>query len=139
MDTRGTHLLVEIRGASAEALNDAEGLERWLLEAAEHVGVRVLHRAFHRFEPEGVTGFVLLEESHLSIHSWPSQGYAAVDFYTCGAADPRAAVGYLVERLGAAQVEWLSVRRGERKLSSSSDNAPTMSISGEPWPFPNRA
>lgn len=133
MDTRGTHLLVEIRGVSREALNDAENLERLMVAAAERAGARVLQATFHRFQPEGVTGFLLLEESHLAIHTWPAHGYAAVDFYTCGEADPKRAMTFLAQGLGAEQVEWLSVRRGERKLSHASHGSPTMEVSGDAW------
>ena len=134
MDTRGTHLLVELRGARRALLDDAQVLEKLLLEAAARASARVVQAAFHRFQPEGVTGFLLLEESHLSIHTWPAQGYAAVDFYTCGASDPRPALVFLAEALEAEQVEWLSVKRGARKLSHAGDTSPTMQVSGDAWP-----
>ncbi len=139
MDTRGTHLLVEIQGAEPSALDDAERIEKLLIEAAIRAGARVVQAAFHRFQPEGVTGFLLLEESHLSIHTWPAQGYAAVDFYTCGGADPQRAMAFLAEGLGARQVEWLSVQRGQRKLQKPGDGSPTMVVSGDAWHLPNRA
>lgn len=138
MDTRGTHLLVEIRGASRPLLDDLQVIEALLTEAAARASARVVQARFHRFQPEGVTGFLLLEESHLSIHTWPAQGYAAVDFYTCGAADPQLAVTFLARALEAKEVECLSVRRGERKLSHAADTSPTMIVSGVAWPQMNR-
>ncbi len=138
MDTCGTHLLVEIRGAARPLLDDAEVIERLLREAATRAGARVVQASFHRFQPEGVTGFLLLEESHISIHSWPAQGYAAVDFYTCGDADPQRAMTFLAQSLRASHVEWLSVRRGERILSQAGHGSPTMVVSGDAWLPENR-
>jgi S-adenosylmethionine decarboxylase len=126
MDTRGTHLLVEIRGAERGLLDDAKLIEQLLIEAATRASARVIQAAFHRFQPEGVTGFLLLEESHLSIHTWPGQGYAAVDFYTCGAADPQPGVTFLAQGLGATHLEWLSVRRGESTLRKPKDGSFTI-------------
>jgi len=138
MDTRGTHLLVELRGAPRALLDDLESVEKLMTEAARRASARVIQASFHRFQPEGVTGFLLLEESHLSIHTWPAQGYAAVDFYTCGAANPALAVDFLTRALEAQQSECLSVRRGERKLSHVSDTSPTMVVSGAVWPQAKR-
>ncbi len=138
MDTRGTHMLVEIRHASPALLDDLQAIEALLTEAAALASARVIRACFHRFQPEGVTGFLLLEESHLSIHTWPAQGYAAVDFYTCGAADPKPAVAFLAQALEAGQVECLSVRRGERKLSHVVPTSSTMAVSGVAWPEMNR-
>jgi S-adenosylmethionine decarboxylase proenzyme len=112
MDTRGRHVLVEITGAAAERLDDQTLVEKLLVRAAELAGARAVGSAFHRFFPAGVTGVLLLEESHLSIHTWPERGYAAIDFYTCGGADPHVACAHVSQGLGATGMTLLEVERG---------------------------
>jgi len=110
--TQGLHLLIELRECAAELLDDRTGLEAVLRLSAEAIGAQVVAVAFHQFFPRGVTGFVLLAESHLSIHTWPEQRYAAVDLFSCGNTEPGRAVDLLVRALGARRVETLHVRRG---------------------------
>lgn len=112
MSTRGTHLLVECRGCTPAALNDPLALERALRAAAAEIGARVIAASFHAFAPHGVTGMLLLEESHLSVHTWPEHGYAAVDLFTCGVADPARALPLLRTALSATQLQCLTVSRG---------------------------
>ncbi|MDB4987853.1 MAG: S-adenosylmethionine decarboxylase proenzyme [Myxococcaceae bacterium] len=113
MLTRGTHLLLEYRGCEPALLDDAGALEAALRAAAATIQARVVTAAFHQFSPHGVTGMLLLEESHLSIHTWPEHGYAAVDLYTCGEADVALAVPVLTEALKAQRVDQLRVERGD--------------------------
>lgn len=115
----GVHLLVEYRECARAVLDDPTELERALYEAAVAIGAKVVTAAFHRFAPHGVTGFLLLEESHLSIHTWPEQAYAAVDVFSCGATEPSLAVDVLRRALGAGRVCQLRVVRG----ALSADNA----------------
>lgn len=112
MNAQGRHLLVEYMGCPADLLDDAAGLEALLREAATAAGATVLHALLHRFRPQGVSGVLLIEESHLSIHTWPEQGYAAVDFYTCGPCEPLRAHEVLERGLRAASSEVLQVARG---------------------------
>lgn len=85
----GKHLLADLHGVAADLLRDASRIETLLRDAAEAAGATVLHAHFHSFGPElGVTGVVLLAESHISIHTWPEHGFAAADIFMCGAADP---------------------------------------------------
>lgn len=122
MDTSGRHFLVELFGCDAQLLNDAPQLRGLLCSAAEAAGARVVAEVFHPFAPHGVTGVVVIEESHLSIHTWPETGYAAVDFYTCGDVRPQQAVQVLSSTLRASRVEVLEIARGgspERTLSVS--------------------
>jgi S-adenosylmethionine decarboxylase proenzyme len=112
VSTRGTHLLVECRGCTPAVLNDPQALEQALRAAAHEIGARVITAALHAFAPHGVTGMLLLEESHLSVHTWPEHGYAAIDLFTCGVADPARALPLLRTALGARQLEWLTVSRG---------------------------
>ena len=96
----GEHLLADFYGVAAAWLKDAGFLERLLREAAHHAGARVLSSHFHIFgEQEGVTGVVLLSESHISIHTWPESGFAALDVFMCGAALPERALEYAARAL----------------------------------------
>lgn len=113
MHTRGTHLLIEYLGCEPAVLDHPASLEAALRQAAEAIGARVISAAFHQFSPHGVTGMLLLEESHLSLHTWPEHGYAAVDLYTCGAPDAQPAVPALRAALGARRADVLRVERGE--------------------------
>ena len=106
------HLLVEYWDCAPAALREVETLEALLHRAAQVAGAHVLESVFHRFGAGGVSGVLVVAESHLSIHTWPEQGYAAVDFYTCGDTDTLAAHEVLLLGLGAGRHERLLVRRG---------------------------
>ena len=126
MNTTARHLLAEYRGCPAERLDDLAAIERLMRAAAEAAGATVVDGRFHRFAPQGVSGVLLLLESHLSIHTWPEAGYAAVDLYTCGRCDPEAAHRVLVDGLGASRSETMLVDRGmlerERMLQVASSS-----------------
>jgi S-adenosylmethionine decarboxylase proenzyme len=108
----GRHLLVEYRDCDREILNDMKIIEQLIRRAAEEAGATIVATVFHPFTPQGITGVVVVEESHLSIHTWPEHGYAAVDFYTCGDCHPERAHEYLERELGADQSEVMMVERG---------------------------
>lgn len=112
MDTLGKHILCELSGCALESLNNVELVRETLLAAAVYAGATIVTQSFHKFEPQGVSGVVVISESHLSIHTWPERGYAAMDFYTCGNIDPRLAMSYCAEAFGAKHWESLTVRRG---------------------------
>ena len=112
-ETTGSHYICEFNNCSPELLNSQEHLEKVLKAAAEKAGATVLGSHFHRFEPIGITGLLCLSESHLSIHTWPEHGYAAVDMYTCGEhAHPRKAMAFLQEQLQAKSISIIAVDRG---------------------------
>lgn len=119
MNTFGRHLLVEYRGCLAERLDDPGYVEALMRRAAEAAGAAVVQSAFHRFSPQGVSGVVVIQESHLSIHTWPEYGYAAVDFYTCGDCLPEAGHEVLFGGLGATSYEEMLVHRGQIRESRS--------------------
>jgi len=98
--TFGRHVAVDAWGVDFEKLNSAEWLQSQMVEAAEASGACVLSVQSKQFEPQGATVLVLLSESHLSIHTYPEKGFAAIDCYTCGeTVDPQVAIDYLVEVL----------------------------------------
>lgn len=112
MNTLGRHLLVEYRRCTSEVLDDVAAMEFLLREAAAAAGATVLGAQFHRFQPHGVSGVLLIAESHLSVHTWPEAAYAAVDFYTCGDCDPYRAHDAIAARLRPGSVETMLVTRG---------------------------
>lgn len=92
----GTHLLADLSGVAPALLTSCSRIEALLRAAAQAAGARILHSHFHAFGPGlGVTGVVLLAESHISIHTWPEQEFAAVDIFMCGAAQPQRALDVL--------------------------------------------
>lgn len=110
--TLGRHVLMELSGCSRKVLNDRDAIEQHLLGAAEMAGATVIAHSFRKFEPQGVSGFVMIAESHLSIHTWPEYRYAAVDIFTCGNIDSEPAVKYLVKVLKAKEAYVVTVPRG---------------------------
>jgi S-adenosylmethionine decarboxylase len=113
MKTLGIHLLIEFWSCDRRTLDDMNLLETIMSDAAVGAGATVLKTAFQDFNPQGVSGVVVIAESHLTIHTWPEYGYAAVDVFTCGeSVDPWKAVEYLRDRLEAGHYEVKDFRRG---------------------------
>jgi S-adenosylmethionine decarboxylase proenzyme len=112
MDTRAKHLLLELYGCEPARLNDAPALAALMRKAVTASGARVVGETFHQYSPHGVTGVLVIEESHFSVHTWPESGYAALDFYTCGLIDPEPAARVVFEGLGAKSAKLLEVARG---------------------------
>jgi len=109
----GRHILCEAYGCDPEVLNDRKAVEQIMVDAALLSGAEVREVAFHKFSPQGVSGVVVISESHLAIHTWPEFGYAAIDVFTCGATvDPWKACNYMAEKFGAAAVDAKEVPRG---------------------------
>ncbi|MBE9140281.1 polyamine aminopropyltransferase [Nodosilinea sp. LEGE 07088] len=84
MNSLGRHILVEFFGCSSDILNDVPLIESSMVGAAADAGATVISSVFHHFSPFGVSGVVVIQESHLAIHTWPEYRYAAVDLFTCG-------------------------------------------------------
>ncbi len=100
----GIHLIIDLWEADPEILKNSEVVRAGLISAARRAGATVLSDSFHYFGAEcGVTGVVVLAESHISIHTWPEDGYAAVDIFMCGTCDPRCAVEEIVTSLKATK------------------------------------
>ncbi|MBN2984867.1 MULTISPECIES: adenosylmethionine decarboxylase [Cohnella] len=98
--TFGRHVAVDTWGVDFDALNNVELLQSHMIEAAEACGATVLSVQAKQFEPQGATVLVMLSESHLSIHTYPERGFAAIDCYTCGeTVDPQLAIDYMVSVL----------------------------------------
>ena len=113
MKILGRHLIVEYCECNKQVLDDLAYLEEHMNEAVRKAGATIVRSVFHRYNPQGVSGAVIIAESHISIHTWPEYGYAAVDFFTCGeSVDPRKAAEYMAEKLGSAAYDVKDMRRG---------------------------
>ncbi|MDN5358874.1 MAG: S-adenosylmethionine decarboxylase [Candidatus Diapherotrites archaeon] len=110
--TEGTHYIVEAAGCSEEIISDPKKIEQIFKEAARVANMTVKASHFFRFSQGGVSGAVIVAESHISLHTWPEVGYAAIDVYTCGDSDPEKAVDYILDRIGAKYAHVSEVRRG---------------------------
>jgi S-adenosylmethionine decarboxylase len=112
----GRHIVCELSGCRPSLLSDINGIAAMMIAAAQAARATIMESAFHRFEPQGVSGTVILAESHLSIHTWPEKGYAAMDFYTCGDhTDPWLACEHAAQALGAKSVLATEFTRGIEK------------------------
>jgi S-adenosylmethionine decarboxylase len=108
----GLHVLADMSGIEPGLLTDCSNIEQLLRGAATAAGAQVLHSHFHGFgEGLGVTGVVLLAESHISIHTWPEDGFAAADIFMCGATDPQRALSLLREALQPTDCAVTNIRR----------------------------
>ena len=113
MNALARHLLIELHDCNKEALNDLSFLKDAMVTAAVNCGAVVLGESFHRFNPQGVSGVVVIAESHLSIHTWPEYGYAAVDIFTCGnTVEPEKAADTLIEKLEVQNPSLREIQRG---------------------------
>ncbi|HET7578864.1 MAG TPA: adenosylmethionine decarboxylase [Bacillales bacterium] len=120
MDVIGRHLIAELWDCDRDKLNDVDYIEKTLVEAALAAGAEVREVVFHKFAPQGVSGVVIISESHLTIHSFPEHGYASVDVYTCGHhISPRVAVDQISQALGAGETEQKELPRGIKSTTSS--------------------
>jgi S-adenosylmethionine decarboxylase len=112
--TFGRHVAMDTWGVDFDVLNDAKTLQHHMVEAAKACGATVLSVQAQQFEPQGATVLVLLSESHISIHTYPEKGFAALDCYTCGeTVDPQVAIEYMVSVLKPKQVYPKMLKRGE--------------------------
>jgi len=113
MKNLGRHILAEVYDCDPNILNDRELIEEILVKAALEAGAEVREVAFHKFSPQGVSGVVVISESHLAIHTWPELGYAAVDVFTCGnRVNPWDACNYISDGLRSKHMDATEVKRG---------------------------
>jgi len=109
----GKHLLVELHGCDPDALKSIDLIREAMVTAAKIANATIIGVSFHEFSPFGISGVVVIAESHLSIHTWPEYRYAAVDIFTCGdQLKPEVAVDFITLRLKSKNVSVVEVRRG---------------------------
>jgi len=108
----GVHLIVDLHGA--QGLDDIDLIEATLRRCVAAARATLLHIHLHHFHPNGVSGVAVLAESHISIHTWPDAGFAALDVFMCGNADPDACIPILREAFKANRVTVQELLRGRR-------------------------
>ena len=109
----GRHILCEAYGCDPALLDDEKQVEAIMVEAALRAGADVRQVTFHKFSPQGVSGVVVISESHLAIHTWPELGYAAIDVFTCGeSVNPWVACDYLTRAFKAHSTAAMEMKRG---------------------------
>lgn len=113
MEVLGRHVLAEVYGCPFDVLNDVKKVEEIMVTAALEAGAEVREVVFHKFSPQGVSGVVVISESHLAIHTWPELGYAAVDVFTCGdRVNPWDACNFMKIKFQAEHMEANETKRG---------------------------
>lgn len=123
MKALGRHILVEFLNCNADIMNDVAAIENSMVEAAQIAGATVINSTFHHFSPYGVSGVVVIQESHLAIHTWPEYRYAAVDLFTCGdSVDPWVSFEYLKKAFEASRYSALEMNRGSTHILKKGDN-----------------
>lgn len=113
LEQLGRHILVEFYNCDCDILGDHDKIEFFMNEAAKRSNATIVNSCFHTFNPWGVSGAVIIQESHLTIHTWPEYGYASVDLYTCGdSVNPWIGFAYLEEMLKSERSESTEIARG---------------------------
>ena len=109
----GRHILAEFFECDPNILNNIELVERYMTEAALECGATIVQKCFHLFTPHGVSGVIIISESHLAIHTWPELGYAAVDLFTCGdKCDPKVSYEFLRKMFNSKKATFTELKRG---------------------------
>ena len=117
----GKHILAEYSECECTFLDSEPDIRSLMLEAATRSGATVVGDIFHHFSPQGVTGVVVVAESHLAIHTWPEFGYASVDLFTCGTrVDPWIGFEYIKEKLQSKRCVSKEIARGDMEEEPAS-------------------
>jgi S-adenosylmethionine decarboxylase len=112
----GKHVLVELYDCDSKLLNNISFIKETMLAAAKKSGATVLGESFHQFSPQGVSGVIIIAESHLTIHTWPEHGYAGADIFTCGTrVKPEKAAEVIIARLKPVTHSIVKMDRGNIK------------------------
>ncbi|HLQ26521.1 MAG TPA: adenosylmethionine decarboxylase [Acidiferrobacterales bacterium] len=117
MRSLGHQIVAEFYSCDKELLNDVDYIRNNMLEAAIKSGATIVTETFHHFSPHGVSGAVIIAESHLAIHTWPEYGYAAVDLFTCGdSVSAETGFNHLRGALKSSHVSTMEIHRGQVDL-----------------------
>ena len=113
MRSLGRHLLIELYNCDSKILNDVHKVEAIMVDAAKHARAKIVDVVFHTFNPHGISGVVVIAESHLAIHTWPEYNYASVDVFTCGTEiNPWRAYTYASKKFKAQNMTAIEMKRG---------------------------
>ena len=119
MKSLGKHLIVELYECNVERVNDVVQVERIVTEAVKLSKATIVQPVFHQFSPHGVSGVVVIAESHFSIHTWPEYGYCALDIFTCGdQIDSDASLEFLKREFQAKNMSVMEIKRGTLDVPS---------------------
>jgi len=124
----GVHILLELYDCPEEVLRAPADSQRILLGAATAMGARIVEERFHAFSPHGVSGVVVIAESHLTVHTWPEHGYAAVDVFSCGGLDLEAGLLVLEAGFRARRVVTQRIARGILDTPRSRASSPSGAV-----------
>lgn len=109
----GVHLVADLRGVSASKISKLPLMKEIMESAVKSGGLTKIRSHYHQFSPTGVSGVILLAESHLSFHTWPEYGFVALDIFTCGPTEnAEAAFEYIIDKLSPVSVEYKKIERG---------------------------
>lgn len=113
MHALGRHLLLELKVCNSKTLNDLKKVQDIMISAAKEAKATIVETSFHKFSPFGISGMVVIAESHISIHTWPEYGYAAIDIFTCGdVLKPETAAKHLIQKFNSKDPSIVELKRG---------------------------
>ncbi|MCB1190560.1 MAG: S-adenosylmethionine decarboxylase proenzyme [Leptospiraceae bacterium] len=113
MNALGNHVIAEFYDCDEFIINDQETIQEVMMGAVEISGATIIKPVFHKFNPHGVSGVVVVAESHFSIHTWPEYKYCAIDIFTCGdLIDNHKALHFLKQELKAKNISVVEMKRG---------------------------
>ena len=119
MKSLGRHLLIELYDCEAKILTDVHKVESIMVEAAKYAKAHIVDVVFHTFNPNGISGVIVIAESHLSIHTWPEYNFASIDVYTCGnEINPWKAYSYMAKKFKAKNMTAMEMKRGMLNVPS---------------------
>jgi len=109
----GIHLVGDLKGVESKKISDADTMQEIMESAVRSGKLTKIRSYYHQFSPDGVSGIILLAESHLSFHTWPEYGLVALDIFTCGPSEnAEAALEYILQKLNPVSVEYRRIERG---------------------------
>jgi S-adenosylmethionine decarboxylase len=113
VDTYGRHAIMELWECNKEFIDNRELIEKVMVKATLEAGAEIREVTFHAFTPQGISGTIIISESHLAIHTFPEHGYASLDVFTCGdRIDPQVVAEIIAQKLGSKKVYTLNMERG---------------------------
>lgn len=113
MRALGRHILLELYDCDAKQISDVNAVQQIMVSAARATGATIIDVVFHTFNPQGVSGVVVIAESHLAVHTWPEHHLASIDIYTCGRhVNPWKAYPLLRKGFKARRMTAMELKRG---------------------------
>jgi len=109
----GSHFIIELVNCSPDRLKRVKDVKQIMRQVIQKSKTALVEASYHQFQPEGVTGMILIRESHIAIHTWPEESYAAADIFTCGQEmDPYIAIEVMKDMFEAMEVRYQTIKRG---------------------------